>query len=371
MNKGGAVLFLVLFCMFFSSARVLRAAEVSTEEMAGAMLMVGFRGLQVSPSVLSAVKAGRLGGVILFDRDLKKAGPRNIVSAQQVKSMTAALQAASPRLLLIAVDQEGGRVRRLKPENGFFDLPSAEVMGGMEENEVRAFGLQAGREMAELGINADLAPVVDVRRTFRSPGLGELGRIFSPDARQVSKLALAFSEGLYQAGVLPALKHFPGLGSADRDSHHALPDITGHWNDSELLPYAEAFRRDWPGMVLVAHIYHRGMDPRLPSSLSPSIVEGLLRGRLGWDGVVISDDLQMGAVAKGRSLEEIVRLAIEAGNDILLFGNNLNYEPELHQHAFEAVMKLVRSGIVKRERLERSWKRIEAMKRRLGEERAG
>ena len=110
-------------------------------------------------------------------------------------------------------------------------------------------------------------------------------------------------------------------GSAGKDSHHDLPDVTESWSEKELLPYREAFRRGWPGMVLVAHIHHGGMDAVLPSSLSPAVIEGLLRRELGWNGVVISDDLQMGAVYKGRSLEERVRLALLAGNDILLFGN--------------------------------------------------
>ena len=133
----------------------------------------------------------------------------------------------------------------------------------------------------------------------------------------------------------------------------------------EIVPYREAFRTGWPGMVLVAHIHHRGMDERLPSSLSPAVIDGLLRRELGWDGVVISDDLQMGAVYKGRSLEERVRLAILAGNDILLFGNYLKPDPMLHEKVFQAVLDLVRSGEVSRERLEASWRRIETMKAKL------
>ena len=337
----------------------------SVEAMAGAMLMVGFRGTSAPPSVLEAVREGRLGGVILLDGSRKNAQPCNIESPEQVKKLTASLQAATPRRLLIAVDQEGGKVRRLKPERGFFPLPAAEDMGRMNVEDVRGLGFRAGREMASLGVNVDLAPVADVRRSTQSPGLGDAGRLFGADAKNVTRCALAFSEGLYQAGVLPALKHFPGLGSAGKDSHVDLPDVTDSWSPEELLPYEEAFQRNWPGMVLVAHVFHRGLDSRLPSSLSSAVVETLLRGRLGWNGVVISDDLQMGAVAK-RSLEERVRLAVLAGNDILLFGNNLNYDPALHDKVFHAMMKLVREGAVSERRLETSWRRIEAMKERLG-----
>ena len=340
------------------------AERPSVETMAGAMIMVGFRGTSAPSSVLDAVAAGRIGGIILFDGNRKTGQPYNIESPEQLKRLVASLQDASSGLLFVAVDQEGGRVRRLKPERGFFPLPSAEDMGRMDVEKVRELGFCAGREMASLGINVDLAPVVDIRRSSQSPGLGDAGRLFGSDAETVTQHALAFSEGLYRAGVLPALKHFPGLGSAGKDSHVDLPDVTDSWSSEELLPYAEAFRRDWPGMVLVAHIFHRDLDSRLPSSLSPAVGEDLLRDSLGWNGVVISDDLQMGAVAK-RSLEERVRLAVLAGNDILLFGNNLSYDPLLHDKVFQALMHLVREGAVSVQRLEASWRRIEVMKRRL------
>ena len=365
MRRAVIVLLLFLFalcpaCAFKSPA----PSSPTVEEMAGAMLMVGFEGTSAPRSVLDAVAAGRLGGVILFDRGRGGAAFHNIVSPGQVKALTSSLQAVAPRPIFVAVDQEGGKVRRLKTERGFLPLPSAESMGRMPADEVRNLGLRAGREMTSLGINVDLAPVVDVRLSSRSPGLGDAGRLFGADAALVTRQALAFADGLMQAGVVPALKHFPGLGSAGEDSHHQLPDVTRRWQPAELLPYEEAFGKGWPGMVLVAHIYHRGMDESLPSSLSPAVIEGLLRRDMGWDGVVISDDLQMGAVS-GRALEERVRLALLAGNDILLFGNYLKHDENLHEKVFQAVLHLVQSGEVSRERLERSWRRIETVKRRF------
>lgn len=352
----------VLFLTVLAHGRVALAAAPSVETMAGAMIMTGFSGTRAPASVRRAVAEGRLGGIILFDRGLKvEEKTYNIESASQLRRMIAELQAAAPHTLLVAVDQEGGRVRRLKKERGFFPLPSAAAMGSMDTDEVRRLGLRAGREMAALGINVDLAPVVDVRRSKRSPGLGDADRLFGSDASAVARKALAFADGLYEAGVIPALKHFPGLGSASSDSHKDLPDVTRHWSEEELLPYKEAFRRGWKGMVLVGHVYHRGLDGELPSSLSAFVIEGLLRRRMGWDGVVISDDLQMGAVT-GRTLEERVLLALNAGNDILLFGNHLDYDPELHNRIFQAVMDLVHRGKVSRERLETSWRRIERMK---------
>lgn len=354
-----------LFWLLISSAQAAPSLP-SVEVMAGAMIMTGFQGVSVPAPFLEAVRKGHVGGVILFDRDMTSGSSRNITSPAQLAHLTTTLQAQAPRPLLIAVDQEGGHVRRLKPAQGFASLPSAQEMSSLSEAEIFRLGQKAGREMARAGINVDLAPVVDVHVSRQSPGLGDLGRMFGSNAAAVSRLALAFAAGLEKSGVIPVLKHFPGLGSASLDSHRDLPDISKTWRQSELFPYSEAFQQGWKGMVLVAHVYHSGLDRERPASLSPKIIEGLLRERLGWQGVVISDDLQMGAVNKGYSLEKIVRLAIEAGNDILLFGNNLQYDPALHEKVFRILIGLVHQGVIPVQRLERSWRRIEALKTRLG-----
>ncbi len=363
--RATVLLFLLHFLLFSSAAAA--PSRPSAEVMAGAMIMTGFRGTSVPDSFLEAVRKGRVGGVILFDRDLASASSRNITSPAQLKRLTATLQAQAPRPLFIAVDQEGGQVRRLKPAQGFRNLPSAQEMSSLPKGEIFRLGWMAGQEMSRAGINVDIAPVVDVRKSGQSPGLGDLGRLFGSNAAAVSRLALAFAAGLENGGVIPVLKHFPGLGSASLDSHLVLPDISKTWQSSELFPYSEAFRQGWKGMVLVAHVYHSGMDAELPASLSPKVIQGLLRERLGWQGVVISDDLQMGAVTHGRSLEEIVRLAVDAGNDILLFGNNLAYDPALHEKVFDILTRLVQRGVLSTQRLERSWQRIQALKARLCE----
>ena len=353
----------LLLCFFLLAGNA--AAAPSAGEMAGAMLMVGFRGAEAPASMLSAIRAGKVGSVILFDRDKEQGEPRNIVSPGQLEDLAAALQRAGRGRLIIAVDQEGGAVRRLREKRGFSPLPSAREMGGMRAGEVKRLGKTAGREMRALGINADLAPVVDVGFARRSPGLGDTGRIFGPDPASVSSHALAFADGLREGGVIPALKHFPGLGSADMDSHFDLPDVTKTWRTEELIPYREAFRKGWKGMVLVAHVYNRSLDPVLPASLSPRVIGGLLRRQMGWKGVVVSDDLQMGAVAKHRGMKEMIRLAIDAGCDILLFGNNLRYDARLHEKAWNAIMELVDEGAVSKKRLEESWRRIEELKREM------
>lgn len=360
---------ILLLPVFFSFAH---AAPVSPslEKMAGAMLMFGFReaGLEADSPLLEQIRRGELGGVLLFDKDAADKGPRNVHSPEQLRELIRTLQEAAPDLLLVAVDQEGGRVRRLKPRHGFADLPSAAELGALPPNAVYDVGRRLGSELRDLGININLAPVADVNINPACPIVGALDRSFGAFPEEVSGRVLAFGFGLAASGVAPCLKHFPGHGSAAVDSHHGLPDITATWNEqAELAPYASAFAAGWPGLVLTGHLYHAGLDPRLPSSLSPAVVQDLLRRRLGWNGVIITDDLQMQAAAGQHSLEERILLAVNAGNDILVFGNNTpsGYHPELPRQVHATLLRLVRQGRIAPDRIVESWQRIQNLRQRL------
>ena len=159
--------------------------------------------------------------------------------------------------------------------------------------------------------------------------------------------------------MIPALKHFPGQGGARNDSHLGVTDISRCWNaDADLAPYAQAFAHGWPGMVMIGHLYHKGLDVRYPATLSRAVITGLLRGRMGWQGVVVSDDMQMKAITTQFGMEQAMLLAVNAGVDILLFGNNLYWDKELPRKAFDTLQKLVRSGRISRQRITESWQRI-------------
>ena len=337
------------------------SALPSLDIMIGSMLMLGFRGADLPPgdAFLAQVRAGHVGHVILFDRDVTTGGERNITSPQQLRQLTATLRAASPGPLLIAVDQEGGRVRRLKPQKGFADLPSAQSMGTGQPDKTRALARQLGKELAGLGISVDLAPVADVNSNPANPAIGALERSFSPNPTLVAAHAIAFGQGLAQQGVIPALKHFPGQGGAQKDSHLGLTDITRSWNaKADLAPYTQAFAQGWPGMVMLGHLFHTGLDAKYPATLSRTVVADLLRGRMGWQGVVISDDMQMKAITDHYGMEQAVLLAVNAGVDILLFGNNLYWDENLPQKAFATLKDLVQSGRVSQQRVMESWLRI-------------
>jgi beta-N-acetylhexosaminidase len=331
------------------------------EMMAGAMIMMGFRGTELAPGdpFLKAVRSGRVGHVILFDRDLATQGERNIRSAEQVRALTRSLREAAPGPFLIAVDQEGGKINRLKAEAGVVSLPSAKTLGRGTPQNTRLLASRLGRDLAGLGVSVDLAPDVDVDSNPANPAIGRLERSFSADPDQVSKHGLAFAHGLMHAGVIPTLKHFPGHGGAESDPHLELPDITARWkSEVDLKPFVDAARSGWPGMIMIGHLQHKGLDPMYPATLSPLIVNGLLRTTLDWKGVVITDDMQMRAITDRFSLEQSIALAVNAGCDILLFGNNAHWDPDLPAKAHAALVGLVRQGVIPRERIRQSWQRI-------------
>lgn len=336
----------------------------SLERMLGAMLMIGFRGfsLEDKDPFLEKIRQGEIGGVILFDKDVSSNGQRNIQSPEQLRKLSAQLAGAAPAPIFIAIDQEGGQVRRLRPQKGFMDLPSAQAMGQGNSHDTFATAEKLGAELHNLGINVDLAPVVDVDSNPYNPVIGRLGRAFNSDSLIVAQHALAFGQGLAKMDVIPVLKHFPGQGCGTKDSHMEALDVSACWNANvDLLPYAEILKAGWPGMVMTGHILHKELDGNLPASLSRNIIDGLLRKGLGWEGVVISDDLQMKAASQGRDLKEIIFLAIDAGNDILLFGNNLEWDEALPEKVIQALQELVAEKIITEERVRESWRRISSL----------
>lgn len=342
------------------------ASEASLELMAGQMLMVGFRGLYAEGnSILEEICDCNLGGVILFERSL--IGRRNISSKDQLRHLVEGLHAGSVYPLFVGIDQEGGKVRRLKWEYGFMPLPGAGELG---EQSISSTELTAGRaaaEMQEIGINLDFAPVVDVNVNPNSPAIGALHRSFSADPELVVEYARAFLQGLQAHGVIGCIKHFPGHGSAENDTHLGLTDITATWlSEQELYPYRALIAEGAADMIMVGHLMHTNLDKDYPASLSHVVITDLLRRELGFAGVIISDDLQMGAITSQYELEETVHLAIEAGTDILLYGNNIRYDDKLAHKLQKAILELVAQGKISRARLEESYERIRNLKKKLG-----
>ena len=286
----------------------------SIEEAVGQMLMIGFRGDVLDGDIAALLRDIQPGGVVLFDYDLPSKGEmvRNITSPRQLRALTSALQGIAP--YFIAVDAEGGYVNRLKNKYGFtVSVPSAHALGRKSLGRTKKVAYALARELKEMGINWNFAPVVDVNIDPKSPAIGAIERSFSDVPRAVVAHANAFVKAHREQQVIPTLKHFPGHGSAAGDTHLGVTDVTETYRcPKELLPYQKFIQRGYRDPILTAHIVNRKLDKSgRPATLSHDIMTKLLRYEMGFDGVIISDDMQMGAIVEAYGLTEAVVEAIK------------------------------------------------------------
>ncbi len=343
--------------------------EITLDAKIGQMLLLGFRGyeLQADDAIVQDLCERNLGAVVLFsyDGELKKF-ERNIASPAQVQALNASLQAFAQTPLLITIDQEGGAVSRLAERFGFPPTQSQEFYGAQNDVALtRAAAEAEGKILRDLGINLNLAPVVDVNLNPHSPAIGKNQRSFSADPRIVTAHARATIEGYHSQNVLTTLKHFPGHGSAASDSHLGFVDVTTTWQALELEPYRELIRAGLADAIMTAHIFNANLDAQYPATLSRKIITGILRQHLGYDGVVMSDDMQMGAISRYYGFEQALELAIHAGVDMLALANNLAYDPTIGARAFGVIKQLVRDGKISEQRIDESYQRIMRLKARL------
>lgn len=316
----------------------------------GELLLVGFGGTQVegNDEVRALVCDVKVGGLILFERDSRTGEARNITDPEQVRRLTADLQSlareCAGRPLLIAADNEGGLVMRLSTRVGYLPTPPPQALG--DAGDLAVTGLEARRMAAtlrEAGINWNLAPVVDVAVNPFNPAVVTLGRTFSSDPQKVIAQARAFIQGMHEAGVLTSLKHFPGHGSSRTDSHLGFVDVTDTAElKVELAPYRALIKEGLADSVMTAHVFNRGIDPWNPATLSRYTIRRYLRGRLGYKGLVVSDDLLMGAIRQRYGLEEASILALQATVDMLLISQN---QGTVERGAAERVIAAIRQGL--------------------------
>ncbi len=333
----------------------------------GQMFVVGFSGLEVHSDhwIATALQRHRLGGVILFDRNVD-GSVQNIRTPAQLCRLTSTLRHYAEGPLFIAVDQEGGKVCRLKERDGFSAVPSAAALAkeGLAATEQYALALAA--MLADCGINLNFAPVVDLDLNPKNPIIGRYQRSFGADPGRVIEHASAFIEAHHCHGIGCCLKHFPGHGSAGSDSHLGFVDITECWQPIELEPYRQLIKAGYHDGIMTAHLVHRGLEPLgLPATLSPAVVSGLLRRDFGFDGVVFSDDLQMRAISKGWSYKEAVQRAVRAGVDVLVVGNNLDPQQNAVQEGIAAIRELLDRGGIDENHIRDSLARIALFKEKI------
>jgi beta-N-acetylhexosaminidase len=372
-----AVMFsLILFTGFNNMAF---SEEIPLKEKIGQMLLIGFKGMELhdGDAIVQAILKHQVGGVILFDYDFStKTFEHNIKSPAQLKKLTGQLQDYTRQAaqsnhqeyypLLIGLDYEGGKVNRLKEGYGFPKTLSAADIATLSLDEAKQYAEQMAVTLQQNGINLNFAPVVDVNVNPECPVIGKFGRSFSSDPKVVSDYAGLFSKAFYEHGVLCSYKHFPGHGSSNADSHMGFVDVTSTWMQYELDPYKTLLQQSYGcSLVMTAHVVHYGLDSQgYPASLSRAITHDLLREQLNFHGTVITDDLQMKAITDNYGTHEAVKLAVNAGADILVFGNQLAV-PQNPQEIIEMIYQDVKNGEIPESRIDEAYQHVMQLKEQL------
>lgn len=294
---------------------------------AGRLICTGIRGAVPGDEILEhdldcCARAG-VGGVILFDVDVPTGGPRNVRDAGQVAALITHVRERLGPEVLVTIDQEGGRVARLNRRHGFPESPTATAMAALDPVARRAAAADQAGLLRDLGVDLNFAPCVDLALDPDNPIIAGCERSYGAGPGDVVDAAGAVLDAHAAAGVGACLKHFPGHGSGRGDTHRGVVDITDTWRrKDELAPYRALAGR--PGVaVMVGHLAHQGLDPERPASLSRPVIEGLLRGELGFDGVVVTDSVDMRAISDHWAPAEAAALAVAAGADLVIDGFNL------------------------------------------------
>ena len=354
----------ILIFVFLTSVLQSRAQQIDSLDIKiGQMLLIGFPKAAVDPAVLEEVRKGKVGSLIIFEKNIPSKN-----SFVALKKITWTYQHAAPIPLFLCIDQEGGRVNRLKDKYGFPRSITAEAMGKSKSlDSVRFYSEATAATLAGLGINVNFAPVVDLASNPDNPIIAKYGRAFGVNEDSVSLLAKEFIKGHRKFKVLTSLKHFPGHGSSKDDTHLGIADVTNTWEPRELKPYKTLIDSGYADAVMTSHIVNRKLDPEgNPGTLSHKILTGILREKLNFDGVVFTDDMQMHAITKHYGLEDAIRLAIQAGVDIMTFSNNISGSDERTVDKVHSIIRnLVNSGVITESRIDESFDRIIKLKKQL------
>ncbi len=336
---------------------------VGLDVMIGQMILTGigdFSRLPKDAGILEEIRTGKVGGVILFEKNIDTDNPK-----KQLGRTIDMLTGAADIPLFVSIDEEGGRVSRLKPKYGFPITKQARELGRLNNlDTTRAYADKTASTLKAYGFNVNYAPDVDVAINPDNPVIAKLGRSYSDDPKIVASQAQTVIDAHRQNNVLTVLKHFPGHGSSRNDSHLGVADVSDTWQFSELMPYKWLLDSGRVDGIMTAHIVNRHLDPsKLPATLSPYMISNILRGTLNYQGVVFTDDMQMRAISKNYGFEESIKLAINAGADVMLFANNVPSNERRSPAQIHAIIAgYVASGEITKERIQESYGRIMQLK---------
>lgn len=331
-----------------------RIKSMTLKEKIGQLLIVGFEGTTINEDIKKYINDYKVGGVIFFSRNIKNIDQSikliNDIKIQNKKNNIP---------LFISIDEEGGRVSRLPSE--FKRLPSAKIIGDIDKKEVSfEYGKIIGERLDKLGFNLDFAPVLDINSNLNNPVIGD--RAFGNKTEVVTRNGIATMKGLKDKGIIAGIKHFPGHGDTEIDSHKSLPIIDKDiesLKELELIPFIKAIE-EGADMIMVGHILYNDLDKDYPATMSKTIMEDLLRNELLFEGVVISDDMTMGAVLKNQSLEDASIKFLNSGGDILLICHGQD-NPSL---VFKALENAVNSGLIDEKKIDEKVYRVLNLKRK-------
>lgn len=335
-----------------------RVNAASIEKMAGQLLITGFpggsAGDQSTKALTDHIAKGRAGGALFLRHNVK--------SGKAIKQIASGMIGAN-RQSLLAIDQEGGKVQRLGKKHGFTAMPTAKwVAENKSVAQAQALYTKAGRELRAAGFNMNMAPTVDIHDP-RNPVIGKYDRGFSTDVERISAYAGAFVKGFSSAGVACSLKHFPGHGSSRSDSHDGFVDISNTWKPEEIVPFKKL--ASISPMIMGGHLFHPEFsNGESPVTFSQKALTTKLRRGLGYKGVILTDDLDMGAIRKSFQLREAIILSLAAGNDLLLLSNSLSYDEALPVKAVRWISDAVKEGRVSSAQIKSSYARVMAVKKR-------
>ncbi len=353
--------------LLLCSASLIGLSRVNPDSLdikIGQMIMMGVNDrveVMANDPILEELKTQKLGGIVLFEKNIAKSDSKN-----KLQKLISDLKKASSIPLLVSIDEEGGKVHRLKEKYGFVAMPSAAYLGKLNNvDSTLYYNRRLAEELNELGINFNYAPCLDLAVNPENTVIVKRERSFSAQPEIVSKHASACVRAHHEFGVKTILKHFPGHGSSTGDSHVGIVEVTNSWDFKELFPYYSLMRSDFCDAIMTAHIINKNWDTSyLPATLSDRVVNGMLRGVLGYKGVVFSDDMQMHAISKNYGLEKALELSINAGVDIVMFGNNVDPKdkPMTASEVHVKIKKLVTDGKISIGRVNEAYSRIMKMK---------
>ncbi len=359
---------LVLLFSLFAPVYADEVSDTALQEKIDQLFIVGFRGatFETAPEAQRMIAETNLGGVILFDYDTPtKKYDRNIKTKSQTTALIKDLQSRAKTPLFISIDEEGGKVSRLKKVKGFVPTLSAAKLSLKTDTQVQSIAKGLGKILSSYGFNMDFAPVLDVNVNKKSPAIGLVGRSFSFFQSVVARKGIAFSKGLQQSNIIPVGKHYPGHGSAVGDTHKGFVDITKTFKQYELDPFKKACTSGIPA-IMVGHLYDSSVDATYPATLSKAHMDRL-KNELGCSSqVLITDDIDMKALADQYSRHDILVNAFNAGIDIVITSNNIStYSPEEFFSDRKIVFDAVKVGEVSEIRIDEAYTKVLNLKKKF------